>query len=256
MSRRAQYRSQVARADYERCPDSRHRSGQDARAPTTRSQLPSRERAGCPRTDYAPTDADTLWHVPDLRWNPRRYIPHLAEPGSIQVVTFRTADSVPRSVIDQWKVELRTAPEATRKASLERHLETYLDAGHGDCILQVPAVAAIVAGAIVQFDGERYDLLAWCVMPNHVHAVVRIRSGHPLDRIVHSWKSFSATQANRSLGRTGTLWMADYHDRTIRDEQHLANALRYVNDNPVRAGLCKSAEDWPWSSASVQTGTG
>ena len=90
-------------------------------------------------------------------------------------------------------------------------------------------------------------------MPNHVHAVVEPREGHSLGPIVHSWKSYSAKQANQVLGRSGEFWHRDYFDRYIRDEGHLARTIDYVENNPVKAGLCASSGGWPWSSARLRT---
>ncbi|HEY6981054.1 REP-associated tyrosine transposase [Reyranella sp.] len=99
------------------------------------------------------------------------------------------------------------------------------------------------------FDGKRYRLLAWCIMPNHVHVVVEPADGQTLGAIVHSWKSFSAKQANGILGRSGPFWHRDYFDRFIRDEGHLARTIHYVEDNPVKAGLVSMPSEWPWSSS-------
>jgi REP element-mobilizing transposase RayT len=102
--------------------------------------------------------------------------------------------------------------------------------------------------AILHFDGRRYRILAWCIMPNHVHVVVEPISANKLGTIVHTWKSFSAKQANRALGRSGPFWHRDYFDRFIRDEGHLARTVDYVENNPVKAGLVSATTAWPWSS--------
>ena len=103
--------------------------------------------------------------------------------------------------------------------------------------------------ALLHFDGDRYRLLEWCVMPNHVHILVYCPEGSRLGDLVKTWKIFSAREINRLLGIQGSLWAKDYHDRYIRDENHLANARAYIRNNPVKAGLCEKPEDWPWSSA-------
>ena len=89
-------------------------------------------------------------------------------------------------------------------------------------------------------------------MPNHVHALLETRAGSPLGAVVHSWKSFTAVEANRALGREGDFWMPDYFDRFIRDSNHLKAAIEYIESNPVKAGLCAALQDWRWSSASKQ----
>ncbi len=102
---------------------------------------------------------------------------------------------------------------------------------------------------MLHFDGKRYRLLGWCVMPNHVHGVIETIEGYPLERIVHSWKSYTANETNRILRREGRLWQREYHDRFIRDEKHFVRAMRYVEGNAMLAGLVARAEDWRWCSA-------
>ena len=95
----------------------------------------------------------------------------------------------------------------------------------------------------------RYRLLAWCIMPTHVHVLVAQIDGWPLAGIVHAWKSFTAHQVNGILGSRGTFWARDYFDRMILDEEHLFATGCYIEANPVACGLCAAPELWPWSSA-------
>jgi putative transposase len=99
------------------------------------------------------------------------------------------------------------------------------------------------------FDGKRYSLLAWCVMPNHVHVLVETRPDHRMGRIVHSWKSYTGVAANRLLSRTGAFWAREYFDRFMRDEDHVARTAAYIEGNPVKARLCENVSDWRFSSA-------
>ena len=99
------------------------------------------------------------------------------------------------------------------------------------------------------FDGERYRLHAWTIMPNHVHVLLSILPGMPLGTIVGSWKRFTAREGNIVLGRVGEFWQADYWDRFIRNEEHFNNAVAYIRENPVKAGLCGRAADWAFGSA-------
>lgn len=126
-------------------------------------------------------------------------------------------------------------------AALDRHL--------GDSLLREPANAQEIADALRHFDEQRYALHAWCVMPNHVHVLVEPLGTYELGAIVRSWKSFSAAKINKQLGRSGRLWAADYFDRYIRNEAHYQATLSYVENNPVKAGLCTAPEEWPYSSA-------
>lgn len=172
-------------------------------------------------------------------WHSRGYLPHLDAPGVIQAVTFRLADSLPEAALER----LADAPEHIRR----RSIATFLDAGYGACHLAAPDVAAQVEHALLFGDGDRYRLLAWVIMPNHVHVLIEPKI--PLPGIVHSWKSFTAKAINRVLGLQGRLWQPDYYDRFIREDGHLHTVITYIEDNPVNAGLCRSAEEWQFSSA-------
>ncbi len=170
-----------------------------------------------------------------------------------QSITIRLHDSVPSDLIERWRKELgwREGLPATDRAAiaLRRRLDRYEDAGHGQCWLRRARIARLVEDALLHFDGERYRLLAWCIMPNHAHVVCECVEGYPLDTIVHSWKSYTAKAANDVLGRSGVFWMEDYYDRFVRDDDHLARVIAYVEDNPVKAGLVATPEEWRWSSA-------
>jgi REP element-mobilizing transposase RayT len=124
-----------------------------------------------------------------------------------------------------------------------------LDQGHGRRDLANPAVAEIVQTTLLAFDADRYALIAWCVMPNHAHALLAPCARYRLDRIVHSLKSYTAKKANRVLGRTGAFWAREYFDRFMRDSDNLARTAAYIEGNPVKAGLCESVSDWRFSSA-------
>jgi REP element-mobilizing transposase RayT len=187
-------------------------------------------------------------------WHSRNYHPHLDAPGLIQHITFRLHDSLPVQLLDNWRVELQLlegVPAADpRQIQLRERIAQYEDEGYGQCWLQNPRLAVLVEQALWRFDGGRYRLLEWCIMPNHVHVLIETMEGYPLPDIVHSWKTFTAREANKILGRKGRFWMADYFDRYIRNETHLAAVQAYIRENPVKAGLCSQAEEWQWSSAS------
>jgi putative DNA methylase len=123
------------------------------------------------------------------------------------------------------------------------------------CNLRDEAVARMVQTALLHFDGLRYRLIAWVVMPNHVHVLIETIPGHALSDIIHSSKSFTAKAANRILKRTGVFWEQEYFDRVIRDENHFWNAVSYIQENPVKAGLVPLAAAWPYSSAVGTGGT-
>ncbi len=195
---------------------------------------------------------------PHKGWYSRGYLPHFDAAHVLQFITFRLHDSVPAEVIERWKQELhwteQTRPDSKEAAELRKRIEQYEDNGHGACYLRDERIAALVVQALKHFDGERYRLIAWCVMPNHVHVLIEQLPGHPLSKVIHSWKSYTAHEANKLLGRTGDFWMPDYFDRFIRDQKHFDAVIEYIHQNPVKAGLVAAPEDWPWSSAAENAG--
>ncbi len=186
----------------------------------------------------------------------RGYLPHREGEHPIYFVTFRLADSLPRELLVQLRKEREALEESKQvgndlagdRAHLQelrailRRAERCLDSGLGPCYMCDFRIAKIVADAIRHFHGERYQLLAWCVMPNHAHAVFSPLGEHKLETILHSWKSFSANEANRLLGRSGRFWQREYFDHLVRNEASLRKITQYVKDNPQRAGL----RNWPW----------
>ena len=175
-------------------------------------------------------------------------LPHWQQNGATYFVTFRLADSVPTHLRTQWEEEratwLRFHPEPLDVGTeLEYHkrftgaIEHWLDAGYGSCVLQQVDCARIVDNALRHFDRQRLALISSVVMPNHVHALLIQNADHPLEHLLHSWKTFSSRNINRLVGRSGTLWQRSYFDRLVRDEKHFRNCVRYIRRNPEKAHL-------------------
>jgi putative transposase len=175
-------------------------------------------------------------------------LPHWQQNGATYFVTFRLADSVPTHLRTQWEEEratwLRFHPEPWDVGTeLEYHkrftgaIERWLDAGYGSCVLRQVDCARIVDNALRHFDRQRLDLISSVVMPNHVHALLIQNAEHPLEDLLHSWKTFSSRNINRLVGRSGTLWQRSYFDRLVRDEKHFRNCGRYIRRNPEKAHL-------------------
>ena len=197
-----------------------------------------RARAGL----TTPKEKSTPWHS-------RGYLPHFDSDHSIQCVTFRLHDAVPEHVVAGRHAELNLKMEDDALSlELRKRIATYEDQGHGACWLQRPDIAELVETALLFFDGDRYRLIAWCVMPNHVHCVLE-PLGHELGAIVQSWKSYTAKRANQLLGRVGRFWMPDYYDRYVRNADHLLRAINYAESNPVKARIVERKEEYRWSSA-------
>jgi REP element-mobilizing transposase RayT len=186
-------------------------------------------------------------------WHSRGFLPHFDQPRLVQALTFRLYDAVPDDVVQSWKQQLAWVENLPavdpREVTLRKLIAQYEDVGYGACWLRDSRIAALVEEALLHFDDQRYFLIAWCIMPNHVHGLVETRENWPLASVVHSWKSYTAHEANQILGRSGAFWFREYHDRFIRDERHFANAIEYIERNPVKAGLVGASEEWRWSSA-------
>jgi len=131
-----------------------------------------------------------------------------------------------------------------------RRVERFLDRGVGACWLRRPDLAELMSNALRHFDGQRYRLSAWVVMPNHVHAVLWPMPNHLLGDILKSWKGYTAHEFNQRLQQTGqTFWQPESFDHWIRNDDEKARICRYVVHNPVPARLCATPEEWRWSSA-------
>jgi putative transposase len=175
-------------------------------------------------------------------WNERGFVPHRDEPGLTQFVTFRLADGFPESLRDQWERLLTIEEVRERRVQLE----AWLDQGHGECQLQDERIAKAVAEVLRRFDGERYRLKAYSIMPNHVHVLFEVGS-IPMAKVLQSWKGASAREANRVLGMSGPFWQRDYWDTFMRDAEHEERTMRYIQNNPVKAGLVEDWKAWPWT---------
>ncbi|HEY1718265.1 MAG TPA: DNA polymerase III subunit alpha [Verrucomicrobiae bacterium] len=198
-----------------------------------------------------------------------RRLPHWQQEGATYFVTFRLADSLPKEVYEKWKRErdeaLRPAknlvgqasslPEAVKEKAgwkpaplteteqlaeeLQQKLDVHLDQGHGERLLRNPEISGLVENALRHFDGQRYLLGSYVVMPNHVHVLVRPVMEHKISDILHSWKSFTANEANKILRRSGPFWQDESFDHIVRDEHQLERFQHYIQENPAKAQSSK-----------------
>lgn len=146
------------------------------------------------------------------------------------------------------KVNRDAVDEINRE--LHRKIECYLDQGDGACLLRRPEIADVAAEALRHYKGQQYLLDEWVVMPNHVHVVLWPKPNFTLSEILKGRKRQIARQANLILRRTGeTFWQRESYDHWIRNDEEKSRIRRYIQMNPVKAGLCKAPEEWKWSSA-------
>ncbi|HEY7347586.1 MAG TPA: transposase [Ktedonobacterales bacterium] len=191
----------------------------------------------------------------------RGYIPHWEQRGAAYFITFRLADSLPREVREAYEAERQTllariqaqgrqvtpGEKQRLEAFCRARIQRFLDTGAGACSLRNAVIAEYVAGALRFFDGTRYRLHAWCIMPNHVHILMEQLGDASLPDILHSWKSYTAHKAQKLLGSKGVFWEREYYDRLIRDERDFWQVVTYIVQNPMKANL----EHWPWVEAPV-----
>lgn len=194
--------------------------------------------------------------LPDIIKRKGARLPHWTREGGAYAIVFRLADSLPQSILKSIIEERKEIPALAEQMKREmtpwekqrlqelhsERVEKFLQAGYGNCWLKRDDIACMVQDALLHSRGIQYDLLCWCIMPNHVHVVLRPHKNFPLEKILFSWKSYSAKKANKILGRTGVFWSTEYYDHLIRNEAEMVHALRYAWLNPEKAGFKK----WKW----------
>lgn len=209
-----------------------------------------------------------------------RRLPHIQPIGATFFVTWNLEGAIPHAVLDQMKQvrdEALRNIENNQKLSEEekkvlrfqskwaffKSYDQYLDnpVHESPQWLKNPAVAKLVADRIHEFNGRYYDLLAFCIMPNHVHALFDFSIQLPQDgsavneqhykqlwQVIKLIRGATSTWANRLLDRVGErFWQEEYFDRYIRNDSHLYNATNYTIMNPVKARLCAKWGDYPFT---------
>jgi len=187
-------------------------------------------------------------------------LPHWFQPGVTYFVTFRTDDSLPAEAArlwyarrDDWLERQGIDPRAANRSALIGKLPTpqqrefhkrfsrqwmeYLDRGCGACVLKRPDLARIVADNLKYFDGERYRLGDFVVMPNHVHVLVNLLGQTDLEKQCYSWKKYTATKINRALAQRGRFWHEESFDHLVRSAEELEQLRLYIAENPQKARL-------------------
>ncbi len=202
----------------------------------------------------------------------QRRLPHWGQDGAVVFITWRTHDSMPKSILEVWraernrwllaheidstfkgwKAEVQELPVNKRAEYHDRFTTRWhdeLDAGHGASVLQRPELAAMVKDSLLHFDGDRYEMLGFVIMPNHVHLLACFPDKPMMLKQCELWKRFTATKINRSLGTTGRFWQQDAFDHLVRHEGQYRRLLQYFEDNPVKARL-REDEYILWSKTS------
>jgi type I restriction enzyme R subunit len=185
--------------------------------------------------------------------------PHWSQAGAVVFVTFRTSDSIPREVIERWDREKRewlrqrgrdsgqhwslvipTLSERDRAdfhTTFDRCREAYLDTCHGRCLLKRPELATIVADSLLHFDGQRYRMGDFIVMPNHVHLLAVFPAADAMRAQCGSWLHYTAFRINQSTDERGSFWQDEPFDHLVRSPEQYEHLRQYIADNPLKAGL-------------------
>ncbi len=195
----------------------------------------------------------------------RRNLPHYYIPCACYFVTYRLAGSLPLAKVVELKNEYEQANNFIEKQNnnkktiqnihyknwknyfkkIDDLLDNYLKSPR---YLENDRIAEEVVSSLLFFDKVEFDLLTFCIMPNHVHIVFTLKeNSRTLDKIMGSIKGYSANQINDILGRKGTFWQEESYDHIIRNECELERIVYYILNNPVKAGLVKNQNDWKWN---------
>ena len=212
----------------------------------------------------------------------RRNLPHIHSPGATLFITFRLAGSIPKSVLRFWNAErqlmesqlqaiVEAADRDTRLLDFRRRwfakFEKILDKPvAGPLWLKDSTIAGIVAESLKNLDGTKYKLHAFCIMSNHVHVLLTPflnertlketqKSGRvifestvpTMAAIMQSIKGFTARESNKVLGQKGQFWQRESYDHEVRNGEEFSRILKYILNNPVKAGLVREWRQWPWS---------
>jgi putative transposase len=207
-------------------------------------------------------DAGVIWNFFDSEVDvgiSERKRPHWEQAGAITFVTIRLLDSMPKAVVQRWylvqeqwlakhglndmdvdtMLERVDLPRDLRRAFTKfrnQHWNEQLDLCHGACVLRKPEFAEVVRRTLLHFDGQRYDLERFVIMPNHIHLLVQMRSGWSLRKQCRSWMQFSATRIHKVSQSSGHFW-AEPFDHVVRDEKQFEYLREYIAENPVKAKL-------------------
>jgi len=198
----------------------------------------------------------------------RRRLPHIQPEGATFFVTFRLAGSLPAEVVAKLMEERERINRELEKIknNKERAERAYLESrrlfGKWDDELDKSTtgvkhladarIADMLADSLHFRDGKVFELIAFCIMPNHVHIVfIPLKESKDkyfaLSKIMHSLKRHTAHEANLILGRSGSFWQHENYDHFVRDDAELERIVKYVLYNPVKANLVKEHIDWKWS---------
>ncbi len=193
----------------------------------------------------------------------RRSLPHIFPPHGTIFFTYCLDGALPDKIVERLRLERENQIAALRKQHLDPHMirkrlssisELYFgkydalidQCGSGPIYLQIPEIATIVSDSMHFLDRSgKYELICYCIMSNHVHKIVTEIHDH-LPHVLQSHKGYTGKLANQVLSRNGRFWQRESFDHVILDEIAMIEKVRYVLNNPVKAGLVDEFQDWPF----------
>lgn len=203
----------------------------------------------------------------------RRHLPHIHPEGHSLFITFNLADSIPMDIWQELKQQReqelqKAAPEQRYKIQKKffGKYDEWLDrAAYGNHWLTQANIAQIVADELHRIDGERYRLMTYCIMPNHVHLLLEslimetaahhgMSKNYPVTETLRLLKGRTARACNLVLQRGGKFWQHESYDHYVRDEEEMGRVITYIINNPVKAGLVNEWADWKFTHISPELG--
>lgn len=184
----------------------------------------------------------------------QRHLPHWRQVGATYFVTFRLGDALPQEKLnylkrlrEEW--ERRNPPPRSKECweafakEYTTQSERWLDEGYGICHFREQRWTTDLSERLHHFQGERYFLSCWAIMPNHCHVVIKPFDGFNVEDLIGAMKGVCARHINKDLGTSGAIWEEESYDRIIRDEEHLWRVVQYIGRNPKLSGL-KHEQGW------------
>ncbi|MCF7790032.1 MAG: transposase [Prosthecobacter sp.] len=200
---------------------------------------------------FDPTDELLITH---------RKLPHWSQDGAVVFITWRTLDSMPKDVIERWRADRnrwlmphdidptqKDWKSRVQKLPQDQMLKFHelfttrwhdeLDACHGACVLGHSEIAGIVQSSLLHFNGDRYEMFRFVIMPNHIHLLAAFPNKEAMLAQCDSWKHFTGREINRRLALQGRFWQQDAFDHLVRHEHQFRRLCDYIAQNPAKARL-------------------
>jgi REP element-mobilizing transposase RayT len=174
----------------------------------------------------------------------RRKLPHIVPANTVFFITYRIAGSLPLSIINKYQIDKKTKEIPPKYFEI---IEDYLDTQKA--ILTKKEIAKIIEESLWYYNDKYYKLIAFCIMPNHVHLLINTNNFpyKNLFSIMKLIKGVSSNKINKRIGKKGQFWQHESYDRMVRDRNELGNIIDYILNNPVKAKLVNNWKEWNYT---------